>query len=322
MNIINKKKIVLLIGGGGFVGSAIVELLSKEGYKIVIFSRNAERGNKLKLFGNVGQITSISGNALDFSLLGELIAKCDIIINLVGILSQTKTQTFKNIHSELPEKIGSICKNKNIEKLIHVSSLGASLNSKSVYSRTKAEGERRMLKHFPKAIIFRPSIIFGPGDGFFNRFARMAMFSPALPLIGGGNNKFQPVYINDFSKVVLSSINSNKANGMIFEIGGPKIFNFKELMKLTLKAIQRKRLLISIPFPFFYLPAKLAEFVPNPPITIDQLRLLKYDNICSKKSIGFDFFNIKPLSPEILVEDFLTPYRPGGKFKKNSKLNN
>tara|TARA_Y100000589_G_C27161419_1_gene632926 strand:- start:137 stop:1069 length:933 start_codon:yes stop_codon:yes gene_type:complete len=306
---------VLLIGGAGFVGKTLVEFLARNNYKIIILSRNAQRGNKLKHLGDVGQITSISGDATDYSLLNELISRCNIVINLVGILSQTKKQSFKKIHSELPEKIASICNKNNIRKLIHFSSLGVSLNSDSIYSKTKAEGEKRLLKNFKKAIIFRPSIIFGPGDGFFCRFAQMAMFSPALPLIGGGKNKFQPVYIKDLVKAVVRSLTLKEVEGKIFEIGGPKIYTFKELLELVLLSIERKRPLVFIPFSFLFLPVRILDFLPNPPLTSDQLRLLKYDNICSNKRPGLEFFSIIATKPEHVVKDFLVSFRPGGKFR-------
>ncbi len=202
----------------------------------------------------------------------------------------------------------------NLARVVHVSALGVSLKSESLYARTKAEGERNLLRQFSTATIIRPSVIFGPGDNFFNRFGQMAMMAPALPLIGGGVNKMQPVYVEDVAAAIVNALSMKETEGKIYQLGGPQIYSFKELMAFTLAATGRQRMLIPVPFAMMAVPALLAGLLPNPPITYDQLKLLKTDNVVQKNAAGFAELGIEPAAIEAVVGDYLTAFRAGGRF--------
>ena len=305
---------VSLIGGTGFVGRALAEKLLNAGARVIILARNAERAKRLKTGGAIGQLTAIAGNAqLDADLL-SVMSPADIVINLVGVLAASGQQTFHSLQAELPMRIGRMAKEAGSQQIVHVSALGAKLKSKSIYARTKAEGERGLLRQFPNAVIMRPSIIFGPGDSFFNRFGQMAMFSPALPLIGGGTGLMQPVYVNDVADAILAALTMEEAKGKIYELGGPQIYSFADLMRFTLTCVGRRRLLVPVPFSIASLPAALFSLLPNPPLTLDQLKLLKVDNVCRKSAPGLTELGITPTAIEGVVPDYLMQFRPGGRF--------
>jgi len=308
------QKTVTVIGGTGFVGRPIIEKLARAGAQIIILARNGERAKRLKPLGDVGQISVIAGDALDEQTLRSAITPADYVINLVGILAPSGKQTFEAVQSKLPEMIAKIASETGVEQLVHISAIGANAKSPSKYARTKAEGERALLRQFKGAVILRPSIIFGAGDGFFTRFGQMAMVAPALPLIGGGKNKMQPVYVGDVADAVIAVLGNAGIKGDIFELGGPASYSFAELMRFTLKAVGRKRALISIPFAMMALPAAFASLLPNPPLTSDQLKLLKIDNIVSAKAKGLQQLGITPKSIDVIVPEYLAPFKPGGRF--------
>ena len=307
-------KTVSLIGGTGFVGRTLAEKLLKAGSRVIILARNSERAKQLKTGGAIGQLTAIQGNALDDADLLSAITPADIVINLVGILAPSGRQTFSALQAELPVRIASMAKDAGCKQIVHISALGAELKSPSNYARTKAEGERGLLRQFSAAIILRPSIIFGPGDNFFNRFGQMAMFAPALPLIGGGTCLMQPVYVGDVADAVLAALKTEGAKGQIYQLGGPQTYSFADLMRFTLTCVARRRFLIPIPFSVAILPAAISGFLPNPPLTIDQLKLLQTDNICRKSAPGLYDLGITPTAIEGVVPDYLMPFRPGGRF--------
>ncbi|MGC6517791.1 MAG: complex I NDUFA9 subunit family protein [Candidatus Puniceispirillaceae bacterium] len=309
-----QNKTVTVIGGAGFVGRAIVEKLAKQGARVIILCRNATKAKALKPLGDVGQITAISGDALSDDALESVIAPADYIINLVGILAPSGTQSFEAVQATLPGRIATIAKAHNIEKIVHLSAIGADLKSKSRYAVTKAEGERALLRGFSPVTILRPSIIFGPGDGFFNRFGQMAMIAPALPVIGGGKNLMQPVFVGDVADAVIAALANKDTNDQIFELGGPKTYSFRELMAMTCEAIGRQRPLISVPFAFMHLPASILQLLPNPPVTRDQLYLLEQDNVVSKRAKKFSDLGMIPQSVESHIPHYLAHLRPGGRF--------
>ena len=307
-------KTVSLIGGTGFVGRALTEKLLNAGARVIILARNAERAKRLKTGGAIGQLTAIAGNAQDDADLLSVISPAEIVINLVGILAPSGQQTFPALQAELPARIGRMAKEAECHQIVHVSALGAKLKSQSTYARTKAEGERGLLRQFPDAVIMQPSIIFGPGDNFFNRFGQMAMFSPALPLIGGGTSLMQPVYVGDVADAVLAALIMEEAKGKIYQLGGPQTYSFADLMRFTLRCVGRRRLLVPVPFSIASLPAALFSVLPNPPLTLDQLRLLKVDNVCQKSALGLTELGIMPTAIESVVPDYLMQFRPGGRF--------
>ena len=308
------QKTVTVIGGAGFIGRAVVEKLAKQGHRVIILCRNADKAKMLKPLGDVGQITAVAGDALQDSVLEKVIAPADMIVNLIGILAPSGKQNFKATQAELPARIAKIASAHHVKKIVHLSAIGANAKSKSRYAVTKAEGERALLRGFSPVTILRPSIVFGPGDGFFNRFGQMAMLAPALPVIGGGKNLMQPVYVGDVAQAVVTSLHDVATDDQIYELGGPKIYSFKELMALTCGAIGRKRALVSVPFGLMHLPAAVMQLLPNPPVTRDQLYLLEQDNIVSKRAKTFADLGLPVQSVEAHVFDYLAHLRAGGRF--------
>ena len=308
------QKTIAVIGGTGFVGRAIVEKLAATGARILILARNAERAKSVKVFGAVGQISAVAGNALNDDELAAVIEPADMVVNLIGILAPSGRQKFEALQAELPGRIGKMAAVKGVTNIVHLSAIGASLKSPSLYARTKAEGERALLRQFPSAIVLRPSVIFGPGDGLFARFGQMAMFAPALPLVGGGRNRMQPVYVGNVADSVVAALKGMATHGQIYQLGGPHIYSFAELMRFILKATERRRMLVSVPFSLMAIPTFFAGLLPNPPVTSDQLKLLKTDNICAKSAPGLAELGIMPTAIEAIVPEYLAAFRPGGRF--------
>ena len=309
-----QNKTVSVIGGSGFIGRALVEKLARAGARINVLARNAVRSKNLKPMGNVGQITVMSGDALIDEDLNRAMSSADYVVNLIGIFHPSGKQNFENTQSELPKRISQFAKTLGIKKIIHLSAIGADLKSNSCYQKTKAEGERNLLRHSSNSTILRPSIVFGPGDGFFDRFAKMAMIAPALPIIGGGKTRFQPVFVGDVADSILFCLNNSQTDGQIYELGGPSIYSFTELLAYMLKVIGKKRPLISIPVFAMQIPAAMFSMLPNPPITADQLRMLGKDNVVDDDVLDITSLGITPQPLEAHVPIYLSCYRQGGIF--------
>lgn len=314
MNMQLRNKTVCIIGGSGFIGRALVEKLARAGARITVLTRNAVRSKNLKPVGDVGQITVMSGDALLDDDLARAIQSADYVVNLVGIFHPSGKQNFENAQAELPQRIAQIAEQAEVTKIVQISAIGADLNAASTYYRTKAEGERRLLRLALNSTILRPSIVFGPGDGFFDRFARMAMIAPALPLLAGGNTKFQPVFVGDVAESIIYCLSNSQTDGQIYELGGPSIYSFKELLVYMLSAIGKKRALIPVPIFAMQVPAAMASILPNPPITRDQLRMLDTDNIVNENMLDITSFGITPQPIEAHVPNYLSCYRQGGIF--------
>ena len=316
---------VAVIGGSGFVGRAIVEMLAREGARVIVLCRNAERAKFLKTMGVVGQVTPVAGNALSDEDLERVMGAADSVVNLVGILAEGGSQRFAALQGELPGRIGALAAQLGMKQVVHVSAIGANAESKSTYARSKAAGEAALHAAFPDAVILRPSIIFGPRDSFFNRFAGMAMMAPGLPLPGGGGMKMQPVYVGDVVDAVAIGLGFRKmpkggkdksVEGAIFELGGPDVFTFRELMKITLDAIGRRRLLVPVPLGAMSLGAMITGLLPNPPLTMDQVRLLAVDNVVGDEARGLADLGIVPTSVDAIIPGYLECFRPGGQFSR------
>jgi NADH dehydrogenase len=239
------------------------------------------------------------------------------VINLVGILRPSGRQRFESIQTNAPGEIARAAKAEGAAAFVHVSALGVAANSPSTYAKTKALGERRMREIFPSATIFRPSILFGAEDNFFNRFAAMARLSPFIPLIGGGKTKFQPVYVGDVAAAIaLAVMSPERTSGRTFELGGPTVFTFKELMEIVLRETCRHRLLLPVPFGLASLGAMFANLTPWPPLTPDQVRLLKSDNVVAPGALGFKDLAIEPEALEAVLPSYLWRFRPQGQFQE------
>lgn len=311
---------VTIFGGSGFIGRYVVRQLAKEGWVIRVAVRDPKRAQFLKPLGTVGQIVPLATRLQDEDSVARAVEGVDAVINLVGILYESGKQTFDDVHHQGAKRIAEAAKAAGVRQLVQISAIGASTKAASDYARSKGAGEQAVKKAFKQASILRPSIVFGPEDDFFNRFAAMARISPALPLIGGGETKFQPVYVTDVADAAAACLSQPEARGETFELGGPKVYSFKELMRLMLKAIGRKRLLLPLPFPLARLQAGVLEQVTRlplpiaPPLTRDQVTLLESDNVVSKKAKTLADLGIEPHSVEVILPTYLDRYRPGGRF--------
>ena len=303
------QRLATVFGGSGFIGRYAVRNLAREDWLVRAAVRRPDEALFLKTAGVVGQVTPVAANVRDRASVARALAGADTVINLVGILHEGGRQRFQAVQAEGARIIAEEAAKAGARHLIHISAIGADANSDSAYARSKAEGEAAVRQAFPGATILRPSIVFGPEDGFFNRFAQMAMLSPALPLIGGGKTRFQPVYVGDVADAVMKAIASPDAAGRTYELAGPKVYSFAELMRLMLSEIGRKRLLVPLPFPVASLMGAVAQCLPSPPLTADQVRLLKRDNVPSAGSAGLTDLGIAPTAVEAIIPTYLDRYR-------------
>ena len=305
---------IAVIGGTGFIGRQIVEILARQGARIKVLARNADRAKFLKPMGDVGQISISAGSALDDAALENVMAGCDAVVNTIGILAESGSQRFDALQALLPARIGALAASSGVKSVVHLSAIGADAQSASKYARSKAEGETGLMAAFPDAVILRPSLVFGTGDGFFNRFASMAVMAPGLPVIGGGKNKVQPVYVGDVAASVLAALTMADAKGKIFELGGPDVMTFRQAMGYIIKQIKRPRMLLPVPHGVMSLAAGAMAILPNPPVTRDQLKLLKVDNVVSGELPGLDALGVQPTPIDLIVPSYLERYQPGGRF--------
>jgi uncharacterized protein YbjT (DUF2867 family) len=301
-------KIITVIGGTGFLGRYVVKRLATSGYTIRVLSRHPDGALALKTSGNVGQIILSGANITDPSSLVGKFEDSYAIINLAGILFQSGKQTFSHIHSQGAEKIAQMAKAAGVERFIHVSALGVNHAHSSQYARTKLLGEKAILNAFPTATILRPSVVFGPEDNFYNQFARMASIAPALPLIGGGHTRFQPVYVGDVADAITSCLMRFDALGQTYELGGPHIYSFREILTYILHTTHTSRPLVNIPMRLAAVMGSFSQLLPRPPLTRDQVELLKYDNIVNDGALTFSDLGIAPKAVEIIVPTYLARF--------------
>lgn len=303
---------ITIFGGSGFVGRYIVQKFAERGDQIRVAVRNPIAAQFLKPLGEVGQITPVQVSLSSPESLSAVIQGSDVVINLIGILFEKGLQTFEALHVEGAQNIAETATKLGIPALLHMSALGANKRSTSRYAATKGRGEESVLKHFPEATLFRPSVIFGKEDAFLNRFAQMALISPFLPLIGGGKTRFQPVYVGDVAESFLNASLLKEARGKTYELGGPSIYTFKELMAYLLQNIHRKRILLALPFPIAKAIGFIAQFLPTPPLTPDQVELLKTDSVLSHHLHTMEDLGLQPKPLEIIAPLYLARYRPRG----------
>ncbi len=312
-------KLAVIFGGSGFVGRNVVRELASRGWRVRVAVRRPHIAHFLKPMGAVGQIELMQTNIRYRPSIQQALAGADAVVNLVGILAKEGRQNFNSIQSQGARNIADLTAEAGIRNVVHMSAIGADINSESDYARTKAEGEAAFQEAVPSAVILRPSIVFGPRDDFFNRFAGMARLAPALPLIGGGKTKFQPVYVDDVADAVCAALETPSHQGKVFELGGPDTHTFKELMEITLKVIGRQRFLAPLPFPiagFMGGAGDLASKLPfvKAPITADQVRLLKKDNIVSENAEGLEALGITPTPLASILPTYLERFRKYGQF--------
>ncbi len=310
--------LVTVFGGSGFLGRHVVRALAKRGYRIRVAVRRPDLAGHLQPLGRVGQIHAVQAN-LRYPASVEAAARdADVVINLVGILFERGRQRFDAVQAFGAEAV-ALAAAAFGARLIHVSAIGADEQAPSHYARSKAMGEKLVLAAAPSAVILRPSIVFGPEDDFFNKFASIARFVPALPLIGGGHTRFQPVFAGDVASAVAAAVEGRAKAGQIYELGGPEVKSFKELMQFTLATIGRRRLLVPIPFWLARIQASILQLMPKPLLTPDQVELLRSDIIVSaeakREGRTLEALGVDPVAMEIIVPSYLWRFRKTGQFK-------
>src|SRR5471032_1357105 len=265
----NADTLITVYGGSGFLGRHVVRALAKRDYRIRVAVRRPELANFLQPLGRVGQIHAVQANLRHAPSVEAAARDAKVLINLVGILGESRRQSFDAVHTYGAEQV-ALAASAHGARLVHVSAIGADENSPAHYARSKAAAERLVLAAQPQAVVIRPSILFGPEDDFFNRFASLARMSPALPLIGGGDTRFQPVFVGNVARAIADAVDGKLSAGTIYELGGPEVRTFKQLMQYVLATIERKRLLVPIPFPVAKLQAMLLQYLPTPLLTPDR----------------------------------------------------
>jgi NADH dehydrogenase len=315
MTAIPSSKLVTIFGASGFLGRHIVRALANDGWRVRAAVRHPNTAHFLKPMGRVGQIQLLKTNVTDDAAVDRALRGADAAINLVGILFESGSQRFAALHAEAAERIASLSAKHGVARLLHMSALGAAAASPSVYSRSKAQGEARVRAAYAGATIFRPSIVFGPEDDFYNRFAWLARISPVLPLIGGGRMRFQPVYVGDVALAVRAVLTDSATAGLNYELGGPEVMTLKEIMRLVLKQTQRKRFLVPVPFVIARLTGAVLGLLPKPLLTLDQVRLLQQDNVVSEGALTLRDHGIVPTAAEAILPSYLWRFRKTGQFE-------
>jgi uncharacterized protein YbjT (DUF2867 family) len=317
MTALAMETLVTVFGGSGFLGRHVVRALARQGYRIRVAVRRPHLAGHLQPLGRVGQIHAVQAILRYPESVHTAARDSDAIINLVGILFESGRQRFDAVHSEGAEAVARAAASLQAD-LVHVSAIGADERSRSQYARTKAFAEKRVLAAHPRTVILRPSILFGPEDSFFNRFASIARLAPALPLIGGGHTLFQPVFAGDVARVVVAAMEERARPGAVYEIGGPETRNFKELMAFMLKCIGRRRLLVPIPFALAKFQASFLQLLPKPLLTVDQVELLRRDNVVSERARTegrtLAALGIEPIAMQSVVPFYLARFRKTGQF--------
>ena len=314
------KKKILIFGATGQIGRHLIRKLTKNNYKVICQTRNLHKAIFLKTSGSIGYIDIKETKIFDYEKVSELVDNTDIVINLIGILFERgKINTFEKIHTLFPKFLSEICKKKN-KHLIHISSLGVENATDSKYAASKAEGENKIFENLPSATILKPSIVYSVNDSFTTRFMSLLNFFPIFPLYYGGKTKFAPIHASDLTDIIFHVIENN-IRGKKIETVGPKVLTFLEILNILSKCINKKRVFLPLPLFLAKFSAKILEKMPNPLLTVDQLNLLKYDNISSEKNMNnFDLGSPSKINFEEGVMKYAYNWREGGQFSvKNFK---
>jgi uncharacterized protein YbjT (DUF2867 family) len=304
-----RDRLATVFGGTGFIGRYVVQRLADQGWRVRIAVRHIETGLFLKVMGEVGQIDLVRCDIRDPAAVEGVARHAEAVVNCVGILYERGKQTFEAVHAEGAGRIAAAATKAGAKRLAHISAIGADAGSPAAYARTKAAGEAKVTQAFPTATILRPSVVFGPEDDFFNRFAAMARVSPFLPLVGGGATRFQPVYAGDVAAAVVRAIDDPAAEKRVYELGGPVTYSFRELMELVLRKTGRNRVLLPIPFSLATLQALFLQFLPSPPLTPDQVKMLRSDNVAAPGAAGLRDLGIEPTPVDGVVDTYLQRFR-------------
>lgn len=312
--------VVTLFGGSGFIGSQAVRALARRGWRIRVAVRNPVLAIEIQPLGDPGQIQFMRCDITNPADVAQAVRGADAVVNLVGVLHDAGGKRgFDAVHTEAAKTIAEAAKAAGVERLVQISAIGADAASPSAYGRTKAQAEAAVRDVYPDAVILRPSLVFGAGDGFLNRFAAMATMAPALPLIGGGETRFQPVYVGDVAEAIARGVTRADAAGRTYELGGPSLYTFREVLELVRRETGRDRMLVSVPFivakPLGSL-LQLSRFVGlTPPLTHDQVLMLEKDNVVVADALGLSDLGIDhPAGMAAIAPSYLWRYRVGGQF--------
>jgi uncharacterized protein YbjT (DUF2867 family) len=311
-----KNQICTILGGGGFIGRYLVRNLTKKNFRCIISTRNAFQKGYLKTQATPGAIELIDWNSNNFDKVKEAIKNSDIVINLIGILYESRKQKFKDIHAGIPDAISKACTESDVKKFIHISAIGANENSKSNYQRSKFQGEVMALNNFKNTVVIRPSVVCGTEDNFTNLFSKLS-FLPVIPVVGI-NYKFQPILVTDVADAIMQAIEIKNNEGKIYEIGGPKIISFGDMVRSIMKTLNKKRFIVAMPMPLAKIQSSILSLLPIPPIlTKDQCEILsEADNVVSNNHLTVEDLNIKPSDIEEAMTKWLWRFREGGEFAK------
>lgn len=314
------QKLVTIFGGSGFVGRYIARRMAKQGWRVRVACRRPNEAMFVRMYGAVGQVEPVFANIRDDGSVAAALSGADAVVNCVGVLAESGKNSFEALQAEGATRIARLAAQAGIPSMVQISAIGADAASRSDYARTKAAGEAGVMEHMPGAVILRPSIVFGPEDEFFNRFAGMARFAPVLPVVGPGT-KFQPVFVDDVAAAAELAL-TGQVQGGIYELGGPDVDTFRELMQTMLKVIRRRALILSVPF----FAAKTMAFgldwaqklsfglLHNGTLTRDQVRNLARDNVVTGDHPGFEAFGITPSTMETVLPGYLWRFRPSGQY--------
>lgn len=315
---LNSSALVTVFGGSGFVGRYVVQALAKTGCRVRVAVRRPDLANFLQPLGGVGQIHAVQANLRDETSVRRAVENVDAAVNLVGILQPSGKQTFRDVQGAGAGLVARMAREAGARAFVHVSAIGADSKSRSAYARTKAEGEDLVRRSFPAAVILRPSIVFGPEDDFFNRFGAMGRIAPLMPLVGSGRTKFQPVYVGDVAQAVRAGLDGRAHTDTVYELGGPRVYSFRELLDLVAAYTEHRRPYFPIPFWLAKIQGSVLQILPNAPLTLDQVRLLQRDNIVSPDAVRegrtLQALGVEPQAVETIVPGYLARFRPKGEF--------
>lgn len=311
-------KLVTVFGASGFVGRHVVQALAKRGYRVRAAVRRPDLATHLQPLGAPGQIMAVQANLRYRSSVDRAVQGADAVVNAVGILAPSGKQTFAAVQDFGPRAIAEAARGAGLSAITHISAIGADADSASAYARSKAAGEAGVMETLPDSIILRPSIVFGPEDDFFNKFAAMARFSPALPLIGGGHTKFQPVYVCDVAEAVAKAVDGKLQPGTTYELGGPEVKSFRDCLEEMMAVTRKQRLLVPLPFEIASLMGKIMQMLPKPMLTADQVALLKTDNVvseaASREGRTLAGMGINPVTLATILPTYLDRFREHGQY--------
>lgn len=305
------RRVATVFGGSGFIGRYVVKRLAQEGYIVRVAVRDPEGALFLKPNGAVGQIVPLAAPVANEAACHRAIAGADLVVNLVGILAESGRAKFQAVHVEGAERVAKLAAATGVSRLVQLSAIGADPTSDSRYGATKGAGEKAVLAAFPAATILRPSVVFGAEDQFFNRFGELAKLLPFMPVISG-QSKMQPVYVSDVADAVMAALTRHDAQGKIYELGGPRVWTFREILAFILKETRRNRRLVNVPMGIARMKAAFLERLPGKLLTTDQLVMLSHDNVVAPGAQGLSDLGITPTPVELIVPGYLARFQPGG----------